>query len=108
MCRPLTTISVICIAQEAITNTIHHGQAQNTQIPLTSAEDCATLVVSNGGLAFPKELPEDKGMGIQVMRHRARMIDGVLTMQPGPQGGTEVICIFAMKSRLRTGETEHG
>jgi signal transduction histidine kinase len=101
-------VHVYRIAQEAITNAIRHGQARNIQIRLTSAGDCATLWVCNDGLSFPKELPEDKGMGLQLMRHRAEMIDGVLTVGDGAQGGTEVVCVFAMTSQSRTGETEHG
>ncbi len=101
-------VHVYRIAQEAITNAIRHGQARNIQIRLTSSGNCATLVVSNDGLAFPKELPEDRGMGMRVMRHRAEMIGGVLTVRPGTQGGTDVVCVFALKSGLRSGETRHG
>jgi signal transduction histidine kinase len=101
-------VHVYRIAQEAITNAIRHGQARNIQIGLTSDGNYATLVVRNDGVAFPRELPENKGMGMQVMRHRAEMIDGVLTVNRGTQGGTEVVCVFAMKPKSRAGETEHG
>jgi signal transduction histidine kinase len=99
-------VHVYRIVQEAITNAVRHGQARNIRIALASTGDCATLAVSNDGLAFPKDLPRDKGIGLQVMRHRAEMIDGTLTVKPGLQGGTEVVCVFATRTQPRTGETE--
>jgi nitrate/nitrite-specific signal transduction histidine kinase len=47
-------------------------------------------------------------MGLQVMRHRAEMIGGILDVRRGSSGGTELRCTFDIKSQGDKGEKEHG
>jgi hypothetical protein len=88
--------------------TIERRETRNIRIRLTSTGDYAALVVVDDGVAFPKELPEDEGMGMKVVRHRAGVTDGVLTVEREPHGGTEVVCVLALKPELQTGEIKHG
>lgn len=96
------------IAQEAVTNAIRHGQTQAIVIELIRENDQVTLKVTNDGRDFPKVLPRGKGIGLQVMRHRAEMIDGTLTVGRAPTGGTQVLCTCDMKHRTKDRETKHG
>ncbi len=96
------------IAQEAVTNAVRHGQTQNIHIELTGRPPHATLTITNDGRDFPKTLPESRGIGLQVMSHRAEMIEGTLKAQRGPTGGTQVVCTFAVKTETKEGETADG
>jgi signal transduction histidine kinase/PAS domain-containing protein len=88
-------IHVYRIAQEAITNSIKHGQAKNIWLELTLAENIKVLTVKNDGTNFPEVLAKTKGMGLQIMDYRAEVINGSLNVQKNPEGGTIVTCTFA-------------
>jgi PAS domain S-box-containing protein len=91
------------IAQEAVSNAIRHGRAKRIAISLTSNHSRGTLSIVNDGRKFPKRLPRKRGMGLQVMGYRAEVIGGILNVQQGPTGGTQVTCDFDVKPKRRKG-----
>ena len=83
------------ITQEAITNAIKHGKAKNIQIVLACDKDESTLTIKSDGLDFPKAArTKGKGMGLQIMGHRADIIAGSLHIHKTDGGGAIVICRF--------------
>ena len=80
------------IAQEAITNAIKHGRAQQIEIRLSPAPEQITLTVSDDGVGFEAAARQPKGMGLRIMNHRASMIGGTVNLQKKPGGGTEMVC----------------
>ena len=80
------------IAQEAVNNSIKHGKAKRIMIDLTSAKDRTILSLRDDGIGFPRKVRNYKGVGLQIMKCRASMIGGTLTIQPETNGGTAVIC----------------
>ena len=46
--------------------------------------------VIDNGIGTP--VPRPEGMGLHIMEYRARMIGGLLTLSPGPGGGTVLTC----------------
>jgi signal transduction histidine kinase len=82
------------IAQEAVSNAIHHGKAKHVWIAFTLKENKYTLCVRDNGVGFPGEQLCKKGAGIDSMRHRAQMIGGLLTIESGFGGGTKVACVY--------------
>ena len=79
------------IAQEAISNAARHGRARNIAISLTTIGDRVGLQITDDGIGMPK-VPNNHGMGLNVMNYRARLSGGELTIQEGPNGGTIVSC----------------
>jgi signal transduction histidine kinase len=64
------------IAQEAVSNAVKHGRAQQIEILLRTSGDQIELLVRDYGRGLP-ELPADgDGMGLRIMRYRAHMIGG--------------------------------
>jgi PAS domain S-box-containing protein len=80
------------IAQEAVSNAIKHGKAREIAIYLEATADRMSLRVSDNGCGFPKVLPRNDGMGLRIMRYRAGMVGGLLSVEPGTEGGTIVSC----------------
>jgi two-component system sensor kinase FixL len=80
------------IAQEAITNAARHGKAKNIRIHLASARGKTTLKVANDGKDFPRILAKKKGIGLKIMKYRAKTIGGMLDVDRGRKGGTIVTC----------------
>ncbi len=90
-------INLYRIAQEAITNAVKHGKATEITIDLTPHEDRLTLTVENDGLRFPSTPANDGGMGLKIMHHRAEVINGLLDVRQGDDGGAIVTCAFSNK-----------
>ncbi|HUT30941.1 MAG TPA: MEDS domain-containing protein [Sedimentisphaerales bacterium] len=91
-----TTVAVNLyrIAQEAVTNAVKHGKAQNIRIGLASHGGQSTLTVNNDGLDFEPVPQKGAGMGLNIMHYRAEIINGSLDIRKGASGGTQVTCTF--------------
>ncbi len=81
------------IAQEAVANAVHHGQAKQIDINLTTDDGSVVLQVADNGTGLPEPLPVTPGLGIHIMHYRAQSIGGRLEIRRQPQGGTLVACI---------------
>ena len=88
------------IAQEAILNAVKHGKAALIQVQLSAANgDGYRLTVRDNGVGVNFPLPNGTGMGIRIMKYRARMIGAELDIAARPEGGTEVVCRFGSELR---------
>jgi PAS domain S-box-containing protein len=82
------------IAQEAVNNAMHHGRADEIMIDLAAGDRPATLTVSDNGVGFSDNGDSSRhGMGLRIMRHRAAMIGGNLSVERASQH-TVVTCTF--------------
>jgi len=82
------------IAQEAVTNAIKHGRAENIAMSLIPKRNMPILTVKSDGLDFPEAPVKNKGMGLQIMSYRAEMIGAALDVRRATKGGTIVTCAF--------------
>ncbi|MGB2821732.1 MAG: MASE3 domain-containing protein [Phycisphaerae bacterium] len=80
------------IAQEAANNALRHGKAKEIVLELAEAPDGIVLRVRDDGVGLPDSAGEGGGMGLRIMKYRAEMIGGHLTVARGPEGGTLVAC----------------
>ncbi len=79
------------IAQEAVTNAIKHGHAQRVTIYLASEPGITRLTIHDDGNGLPDPLPKERGMGLHIMQHRAKMIEADLDVRR-TKPGTIVEC----------------
>lgn len=83
------------IVREAVSNAIKHGRTKSIVISLRLNEKgTAELKIANSGSKFKAPKPEYEGMGLKIMRSRAKIIGAVLNINSRPKGGTVVSCIF--------------
>ncbi len=78
------------IAREAVHNAVKHGRPNEIVISLSN-DGTLTLQIQDDGGGFT-EIPNNKGNGIRIMRHRAEVIGGSLDIRPGHVRGTAVTC----------------
>jgi signal transduction histidine kinase len=99
---PTVALHLYYIAQEAILNAVKHGKARHIDVRLAEAngQGCV-LSVRNDGTPLEAEPAEDRGMGIRIMKYRARMIGATLLLESAPGGGAEVTCQFPMGSEAK-------
>jgi len=91
---PAVEINLYHVAQEAITNAVQHGTPTRVTVRLSVGKTRGRLVVTDNGSGFPEGREESHGMGLRIMRHRAEMIGGALSVEPAEAGGVTVVCTF--------------
>lgn len=87
-------VHVYRIAQEAVNNALKHSHAKHIGIILTQSNGSLALTVNDDGIGLPSQPRERRGMGLNIMAYRARMIGGALHVRPGAGGGTVVSLVF--------------
>jgi|SRR5665213_2397080 len=80
------------IAQEAIMNAAKHSQAAAITVQLKKEGDDLVLSVQDNGIGFQAADQDHDGMGIGIMRYRAKVIGAVLELHTQPGLGTQVTC----------------
>jgi two-component system, LuxR family, sensor kinase FixL len=86
------------IAQEALNNALKHAQARRVVVRLTGRPGEIRVTVEDDGTGFDPEVVRTGGMGLRIMRYRAKMIAGRLEVRGREGGGTVVSCSCAVRS----------
>ena len=86
---PEAALQLLRIAQEAISNAVHHGRCSAVYVRLWQDDSQAHLQVLDDGVGMaPVTVPADRGVGLQAMQERADLIGASLDLGPGADGGT--------------------
>jgi PAS domain S-box-containing protein len=99
------------IVQEAVLNAAKHGNATRIIIALSRNEDRLLLMIKDDGSGFELSGVNHSGMGIRIMRYRARVIGATLDLKSLPGQGTQVTCVFysaLQETRQETEEAQKG
>jgi signal transduction histidine kinase len=88
------------IAQEAVGNAVRHGKAARLVITLSRAGDWGILTVQDDGSGMPDQQTPSAGMGLRIMRHRARMLGGQLDIHEEAARGVTISCSFPIDGKL--------
>src|SRR6516162_10105500 len=96
------------IAQEALNNAIKHAGPTAVVVALEASDGALSLRVSDDGVGFDPTGSERKGMGLNIMRYRARMLAGTLDIQSNSPVGTMVTCTIARPPAPTRGSNSTG
>ncbi len=88
----LLSLHLYRIAQESLNNAVKHAKPQNITIRMTHADDHLELAIEDDGRGIPDDGHRSGGMGLKIMRYRANMLGGTLSIKRRPEGGTIVSC----------------
>jgi signal transduction histidine kinase len=95
-----TLLHLYRIAQEALNNAIKHGHPSEVTMSIAEESPWACLTIRDNGIGFNVDSRMDAGLGLGIMRYRALMIGGTLTVQ-SDSFGTYVLCRFPATGILR-------
>jgi PAS domain S-box-containing protein len=86
------------IAQEAAQNAVRHAAPIEIEIALVQAQGELVLSVRDDGRGMgPADAPRP-GLGLQIMRYRAGIVGGRLSVLPAPGAGTLIRCTAPLPS----------
>lgn len=77
------------VAQEALSNTVRHAEAESVRVSLLREDGGVELRVGDDGRGFTFE-EATRGLGVQGMRERALLVGGDLRIESRPELGTRV------------------
>ena len=80
------------IAQEALRNAVLHGRARSIRLHLSNVRAKVRLSITDDGIGMPAKSMDAAGMGLKIMRYRARILGGDVTFESAQPSGTRVIC----------------
>lgn len=82
------------IIDEAVMNAIKHSGCTGIKIIMNPRNKMITLSIIDNGRGIPVNYYADSGVGIEIMKYRARAIGGFLEVKNHPGGGVIIECIF--------------
>ncbi|SIO00367.1 tetratricopeptide repeat-containing sensor histidine kinase [Chitinophaga niabensis] len=82
-------VEIYKIMQELITNAQKHSQASKVEIQLTQFDGMLKLLFEDNGKGFATETTR-QGIGLQNIRERLKLFDGVLSIDSFPSKGTVI------------------
>jgi signal transduction histidine kinase len=92
---PAVVGQLLRIAQEAVRNAVRHARPGRIEIGVARNDGFLTLRVQDDGVGMPSTKSGDR-MGISIMRYRAELMGGSLSITPAPGGGTSVTCALPL------------
>ena len=82
------------IVQEALLNAVNHGKSTEVIITLAAEADRWKLTVQDNGTGFQTAVKGRSGLGIRIMKYRAKVIGATLNLHSELQRGTRIECVF--------------
>ncbi len=82
--------TVLRIAQECLTNVVRHSRSQRAEVRLMVKDSLVRLSVRDRGVGFAPDHRSEGHFGLEGMRQRAAVFNGILKIQSAPGKGTYV------------------
>ncbi|MBI2852083.1 MAG: sensor histidine kinase [Chloroflexi bacterium] len=99
---PNVEVQAIRIVQEALTNTIHHASARNVGIRANLEGGFVQITVEDDGQGFDMaNVDSNSHLGLQMMRERAWLVGGRLTVSSAPGKGTLVKLALPYQAKVK-------
>jgi PAS domain S-box-containing protein len=84
-------LSLFRVLQEALNNAIKHSGVKRIEMQLREDSGEIQLVISDLGRGFDVEAAaQGKGLGLTSMRERVRLVNGTISIESKPMGGTTI------------------
>jgi signal transduction histidine kinase len=88
---PEISLCLFRVLQEASQNAAKYSGSKQFQVILNSTSDEIHLTVRDSGIGFNVEQAlNSHGLGLTSMKERLKLVDGKLSIESHPQGGTTI------------------
>lgn len=91
-------VALLRTAEEGLRNVLAHARATEVDVILDDDGDQAMLTVRDNGVGPGEGAGSLDRHGLRMLRERARLLGGTVTLKPGPEGqGTALTLVFPKK-----------
>ena len=87
---PSLEIAAFRIVQECLTNACRYSKSRKVRIELRQIDGRMRIDVQDWGIGFDPERVQSGHFGLEGIRERARLLDGVAIIRAAPQQGTHI------------------
>ena len=96
---PDVEVGIYRVAQEALENVSRHAQAQHVKVRLAHKNTGVELTVADDGHGFDLlSVGQEDRFGLRGMREHSDILDGELTVESRPGGGTTIHLVWEAKA----------
>ncbi|WP_420590093.1 HAMP domain-containing protein [Bacterioplanoides sp.] len=95
---PNEEIHLLQIAKEALQNSLHHSKGENVKVSLVENNNQVTVSVADDGVGIPDGPEKMNHYGLDIMKERAKLLTGRITMERAGERGTIVTFVFSPES----------
>jgi signal transduction histidine kinase len=94
-------ITLLRIAQEALTNVARHAKTEEAKISLDRTDYAVHLTVQDGGIGMNgyESKTHPQSHGLKIMRERAEAFGGNVTIKSAPGEGTTVDAVLPIEEQ---------
>jgi PAS domain S-box-containing protein len=79
------------VLQEALHNAVKHSRVKRVEVRLTEQSNEIHLIISDSGAGFDVEAArQGTGLGLTSMQERVRLMNGTISIESKPMGGTTI------------------
>jgi signal transduction histidine kinase len=101
----VTNLHLYRVVQEAIHNSIRHGDARRLELELEQQGNVLHLSIKDDGRGFCAQPLLSEGLGLRIMKLRAEACGGQFQIHSSESEGTTVQCLVPLKSAAKTEAT---
>lgn len=95
-------INMYHIVQEAVNNAVKHGKARLIEVVYKTDDENIFLIISDNGAGFCVNNKPKTGIGLDLMKYRARAIGGTLSILSESGRGTEITLTIPKANNRQT------
>jgi signal transduction histidine kinase len=93
-------LSLFRVLQEALQNAAKHSGVRQVEVKLAEQSNEVHLAVIDSGRGFDIEAAKQgRGLGLTSMQERIRLVNGTITIESKPMGGTTIYVRVPLESR---------
>ena len=102
---PEQEVQVFHIVREALNNVSKHSRANHVSLAIEIKGGRYAISVEDNGIGITGGVHDDSGrhLGLNIMRERAKHLNGEIAISPGEKGGTRVTLDFPTTVRREAG-----
>lgn len=94
---PNEEIHVLQLLREALANVVKHSHATEVSVTIVAEKEKITVSIKDNGVGLPLNTELTNHYGLVIMQDRAATINGQLSVENQPSGGTCVLLTFKSK-----------
>ncbi|WP_372738344.1 ATP-binding protein [Neptunomonas sp.] len=94
---PNEEIHLLQLLREALANVVKHAQATEVSVSIRAEKENISLCIEDNGVGLPENKERTNHYGLVIMQDRAATINGQLSVENQPGGGTRVLLTFKSK-----------